>query len=108
MAKSKYKQIRGVISLIYILTGISSVVQALESLLALDLVGIFTSALGVLIFIAGICGFFSIKPSACHALGFTIMILSAASLAYAIIFNRIFDFTIANQFLLSWLFMLCV
>ena len=108
MAKSKYKQIRGVISLIYILTGVSSVIQALSSLLALDLVGIFTSALGVLMFVAGICGLFSVKPKALHLLGFAVMILSAASLVYAIIFNRVFDFAIANQFLLSWLFMLCV
>ena len=108
MAKSKYKQIRGVISLIYILTGVSSVVQAWESLLALDLVGVFASALGVLIFVAGICGFFSIKPAACHTLGWIIMFLSLASLVYAIVFRHSFDFTIANQFLLSWLFMLCV
>ena len=108
MAKSKYKQIRGVISLIYILTGVSSVVQAWNSLLALDLVGVFASAVGVLIFVAGICGFFSIKPRACHLLGFTIMILSLASLVYAVVFNRTFDFNIANQFLLSWLFMLCL
>ena len=61
MAKSKYKQIRSVISLIYILTGVSSVFQALESLLALDLIGIFASALGVLMFVAGICGLTSAK-----------------------------------------------
>lgn len=108
MAKSKYKQIRGVISLIYILTGVSAVVQAFESLLALDLIGIFASAIGVFMFIAGICGFFSIKPRTCHALGFTIMILSLASLVYSIITLKSFDFTIAHQFLLSWLFMLCV
>ena len=108
MAKSKYKQIRGVISLIYILTGVSSVVQAWNSLLALDLVGVFASALGVLIFAAGICGFFTIKPAACHTLGCVIMILSLASLFYAIVVGHTFDFTIANQFLLSWLFMLCV
>jgi hypothetical protein len=108
MAKSKYKQIRGVISLIYILTGVSSVVQAFDSLIALDHIGIFASALGVLIFVAGICGFFSIKPRACHTLGFIIMILSLASLVYAIVIEKSFNFNIANQFLLSWLFMLCV
>ena len=108
MAKSKYKQIRGVISLIYILTGVASVVQAWNSLLALDLVGVFASALGVLIFVAGICGFFSIKPAACHTLGVIIMVLSLASLVYAVVFKRTFDFNIANQFLLSWLFILCV
>ena len=108
MAKSKYKQIRGVISLIYILTGVSSVVQAWHSLLDLDLLGVFASALGVLIFVAGICGFFSIKPSACHTLGWIIMFLSLASLVYAIVMQKTFDFNIANQFLLSWLFMLCV
>lgn len=108
MAKSKYKQIRSVISLIYILTGVSSVFQALQSLLALNLVGIFASALGVLMFVAGICGFFSVKPKVLHLLGFAVMILSGASLVYAILISRSFDFTIANQFLLSWLFMLCV
>lgn len=108
MAKSKYKQIRGVISLIYILMGVSSVVQAFNALLEVDLVGIFASALGVLIFVAGICGFFSVDPSACHTLGFIIMILSLASLVYAIVFKKTFDFNIANQFLISWLFMLCV
>ena len=108
MAKSKYKQIRGVISLIYILTGVSSVVQAFDSLIALDPIGTFASALGVLIFVAGICGFFSIKPRACHTLGFVIMILSLASLVYAIVIEKSFNFNIANQFLLSWLFMLCV
>ncbi len=108
MAKSKYKQIRGVISLIYILTGVSSVVQVFESLLALDLMGIFASALGVLIFVAGICGLFSIKPRACHLLGLLIMIFSLASLVYAVVIEKSFNFTIANQFLLSWLFLLCV
>ena len=108
MAKSKYKQIRGVISLIYILTGVSSVVQAWHSLLDLDLLGVFASALGILIFVAGICGFFSIKPTACHTLGWISMFLSLASLVYAIVVGKTFDFTIANQFLLSWLFMLCV
>ena len=108
MAKSKYNQIRGVISLIYILMGVSSVVQAFNALLEVDLVGIFASALGVLIFVAGICGFFSVDPSACHTLGFIIMILSLASLVYAIVFKKTFDFNIANQFLISWLFMLCV
>lgn len=108
MAKSKYKQIRGCISLIYILTGVSSVVQAWKSLIALDLIGIFASALGVLIFVAGICGFFSVKPRACHTLGCIIMLLSLASLVYAIVMQKTFDFNIANQFLLSWLFMLCV
>ena len=108
MAKSKYKQIRNVISLIYILTGVSSVFQALESLLALDLVGIFASALGVLMFVAGICGLTSVNPKTLHILGISVMILSGTSLAYAIIIARTFDFNIANQFLLSWLFMLCV
>ena len=108
MAKSKYKQIRNVISLIYILTGVSSVFQALSSLLALDLIGIFASALGVLMFVAGICGLTSAKPKTLHWLGVAVMILSGASLAYAVFVNWTFDFTIANQFLLSWLFMLCV
>ena len=108
MAKSKYKQIRTVISLIYILMGVSSVFQAWDSLLAIDLLGIFASALGVLIFVAGICGFFSVKPAACHTLGCIIMVLSLASLVYAIVVSKTFDFNIANQFLLSWLFMLCI
>ena len=54
------------------------------------------------------CGFFSIKPTACHTLGCIIMLLSLASLVYAIVMQKTFDFNIANQFLLSWLFMLCV
>jgi predicted membrane channel-forming protein YqfA (hemolysin III family) len=108
MAKSKYKQIRTVISLIYILTGVSSVFQAFESLIKLDLIGIFASALGVLIFVAGFCGLFTIKPRVCHTLGVIIMVLSLASLIYAVVIERTFDFTIAHQFLLSWLFMLCV
>jgi hypothetical protein len=36
------------------------------------------------------------------------MFLSLASLVYAIVVGKTFEFTIANQFLLSWLFMLCV
>lgn len=108
MAKSKYKQIRTCISLIYILTGISSVFQAFNSLIALDLLGIFASVLGVLIFVAGICGLFSIKPRVCHTLGVVIMICSLLSLVYAVVVGKTFDFTIAHQFLLSWLFMLCV
>lgn len=108
MAKSKYKQIRGIISLIYILTGVSSVIQVFDSLLSLDLIGILASALGVLMFVAGIFGFFSVKPRVLHLLGFAVMLISAAALAYAVIVLRSFDFTVANQFLLSWLFMLCV
>ena len=49
-----------------------------------------------------------IKPTACHTLGWIIMFLSLASLVYAIVVGKTFEFTIANQFLLSWLFMLCV
>lgn len=108
MAKSKYKQIRTVISLIYILTGVSSVVQMWNSLLSLDLLGIFASALGVLMFVAGICGLFRVKPTALHWLGVAVMLLSLASLVYSVLVSHSFSFTIANQFLLSWLFMLCV
>ena len=67
-----------------------------------------TFVLGVLIFVAGICGLFSIKPRACHTLGCIIMLISLASLVYAVVMQKTFDFNIANQFLLSWLFMLCV
>ena len=108
MAVNKNTKIRCVISLIYIFTGISSVYQALNALLSIDLVGIFTSALGVLMFVAGICGLFSVKPKACNMLGFSIMLLSGASLAYVIVMTKTLDFNLANQFLLSWLFMLCV
>ena len=108
MAKSKYKQIRGVISLIYILTGVSSVVQMWNSLLALDLLGIFASALGVLMFVAGICGLFRVKPTALHWLGVAVMLIALGSLVYSILVAHTFNFNIANQFLLSWLFMLCV
>jgi hypothetical protein len=108
MAKSKYKQIRTVISLIYILTGVSSVFQAWNSLISLDLLGIFASALGVLMFVAGIFGLFSVKPKTLHWLGVVVMLLSLASLVYSVLVARSFSFNIANQFLLSWLFMLCV
>ncbi len=108
MAKSKYKQIKAVISLVYIFSGISAVLQTVKGVFEQNWDMLFPLLLGALVLVAGFFGLFSIKPKTCHAFGFVIMLLSTASLVYLIFFKHTFDFEVMNHFLLSWLFMLCV
>jgi hypothetical protein len=110
MAKKKSKSskadaIRVVVSLIYICMGVASVISALEALMRLDLVGILTSAVGVLMFVSGILCLAKLKTGVCRFFGILIFAVSAFNVVSALL-GGAFEFTAMTQVLLAWLFII--
>lgn len=104
---SKSDAVRIVVSLIYICMGVASVFAALEALVKLDLAGILTSAVGVLMFVSGILCLAKLKTGVCRAFGVIIFIVSTVSVVNSIL-GGMFDFTGLTQALLAWLFIICI
>lgn len=70
---------KALISIIFIALGVGSVVLAFRSLLALDIAGVMSCALGVLMFILGILGLCKASIKACRVMAIIVCVLSAAS-----------------------------
>ena len=97
---------RIIISIIFIAYGISSVFMAFDALLDLDLVGILSCTLGVLMFVTGIFGLVNAKIKVCRVLGVIICVLSALEFALALL-GGAFVVQSLVQALLAWLYFDC-
>ena len=106
MAAGRSNVTRILISIIFIVLGISSVFDAFEALLELDLGGILGSALGVLMFITGLFGLLKTKVKVCRVLGIFICVLSAVSFALALS-KGLFNVNTLIQALLAWIYYDC-
>ncbi len=106
MAKGRSKITRILISIIFIVLGISSVFDAFEALLELNFAGILGSALGVLMFITGIFGLLRTKVKVCRVLGIFICVFSAVVFALSLSHGRI-DVNSLIQALLAWIYYDC-
>lgn len=109
---SKIETTRIVISIIYILLGISSVLTAWDfivslALFSMPLFDIISVAVGVLMFFSGIMGLAKINPTVCHLCGVVIFVASAASVVLALA-GGTFSETGLVQALLAWLFIVCI
>lgn len=100
---NKNNVIRVVISIIYIALGIGSVFSALSALLALDLIGILTSAVGVIMFLAGLFGLLKVRTAICRTFGIIIFIAAGFTFVWSLIKGN-FQIMPLVQALLAWLF----
>lgn len=106
MAAGRTNITRVLISIIFIVLGINSVIDAFEALIALDLAGVLASALGVVMFITGIFGLLKTKLKVCRVLGIIICVLSSMIFALGLADGR-FDVNVLIQALLAWIYYDC-
>ncbi len=106
MSKKAANLTKILISLVFIAYGLDSVIRALELLLDLDIMGIMSCALGVLMFITGIAGLFKAKITVCRALAVIVCVLSAANFIVGIT-SLSFQTQMLVQALLAWVYFDC-
>ncbi len=106
MAASKNKVTRVLISIIFIAISVGAVIGAIQELLELDLGGVVSYALMILMFITGIFGMFDSKIKVCRVLGVIICVLSAVNFVVALAGGR-FDTMSLVQALLAWIYFDC-
>ena len=110
MAKKKMKSstknvLKILISIIYIVWGIYSPIQAFTAVLSLDISAIISAGVGVLTLLAGIFGLFGMEKDKCRIFGIIICIFSLVGVVTALPALNISSLITA---ILAWLFILCV
>ena len=106
MAKNKANLTKILISLVFIAYGIDSFIRALEYLLNLEIVGILSCAVGVLMFITGVMGLFKVKIQACRIMAVIVCVLSAATFITGLL-SLSFQTQLLVQALLAWIYFDC-
>lgn len=109
MKKSTKSLLRIVISIVYIVWGISSPLALLESILALNLSAILSAALGVLMLVAGVFGLLGIRRSRARVFGiviFVLAVLSAISVFSSFSLGALVQPLVSA--VLAWLFITCI
>ncbi len=107
MAKKKTANLTKIlISLVFIAFGLDSVIRAFELLLDLDIGGILSSALGLLMFVTGVVGLCKVKVQVCRVLAVIVCILSAASFIMGLL-SLSFATQMLVQALLAWVYFDC-
>ena len=96
---------RVLISLLYIIWGIAAPVSALKALIALNVSGILTAAVGVLMLAAGIFGLLGIKKAKVRLFGVIIFIAAVISVVVSLPAINLVSIITA---VLAWLFILAV
>ena len=106
MSKAANTLTRILISLVFIAYGLDSVIRTLELLLAFDIGGILSCAVGVLMFVTGLLGIFKARGIVCKVFAIIICILSAANFINALLVPT-FATQMLVQALLAWVFFDC-
>ena len=108
---SKIETSRIVISIIYILLGISSVLSAWDSIVSLDfsmpVYELISTIVGVLMFFSGIMGLAKVKGAVCHLCGVIIFVASATAVVISFMRGGYNEMSLV-QALLAWLFIVCI
>ena len=109
MASGKSNSCRVVISLIYIIIGVDSLVPSVKSALgaALDL-GILAASAGILMLLAGLFGILDVKRGVCRTMGIVIFAISAFMLVWSLIKGHGYQRDGLILAALSWLFIVCI
>ena len=109
MKKSTKNLLRIVISIVYIIWGITSPLTLLQSVLALNLSAILSAAVGVVTLLAGIFGLLGIKKARARIFGIVILVLAILSIVSAVA-----SFSLGAlvqpivSAILAWLFITCI
>ena len=105
MAKNK-NVTKILVSVIFIALGVDSVVRAFQILLDLDLAGILSCTLGLLMFVMGIFGILRNQIKVCRVLAVIVCILSTANFIVALA-GGAFQTQMLISALLAWIYFDC-
>ena len=105
MKKNTKNVLKVIISLIYIIWGIYSPIQAFEAVVALNVSAMISAGVGILTLLAGIFGLFGMKKDKCRVFGVIIFIFSLVGVITALPGLNISSMITA---VLAWLFIVCV
>ena len=110
MAKKKMKSstknvLKILISIIYIVWGIYSPIQAFGAVLTLNIGAMISAAVGILTLLAGIFGLFGMKKDKCRIFGIIICVFSIVGVVTAL---PTLNWSSIITAVLSWLFIICV
>ena len=110
MAKKKMKSstknvLKILISIIYIVWGIYSPIQAFGAVLSLNIGAIISAGVGILTLLAGIFGLFGMQKDKCRVFGIIICIFSLVGVVTALPGLNTSSLITA---ILAWLFIICV
>ncbi len=75
------KILRIIISILYIIWGITAPVTAISAIMSFNLPALISAGVGIIMLLAGILGLFGIKPGTRRVLGIIIFIGAAVSVA---------------------------
>ena len=100
------KVIHIIISIIYIVWGITAPLTAIKAILALDVGALLTATTGVIMLLAGIFGLFRIKPIKRRIFGIIIFVLALVSVITAIAAGNFLPIGAIVQALLAWLYII--
>lgn len=110
MAKKKMKSstknvLKIIISVIYIIWGIYSPIQAFGAVLTLNIGAMISAAVGILTLLAGIFGLFGMKKDKCRVFGIIICVFSLVGVVTAL---PTINWSSIITAILAWLFIICV
>lgn len=105
MKKSTRNVLKILISIIYIIWGIYSPIQAFGAVIALDIGAMISAAVGILTLLAGIFGLFGLKKEKCRIFGIIIFLFSLIGAVVALPSINVSSIITA---ILAWLFIICL
>ena len=109
MKRSTQSLLRLVISILYIVWGITAPLTLIKSILALNFSAILSAAVGLVMLAAGIYGLLGIKRSRARLFGTIILVLAVVSIVSIIAsgsFGGLFSPIISA--VLAWLYITCI
>ena len=105
MKKTTKNVFKIIISIIYIIWGIYSPIQAFNAVLALDVGAMISAGVGILTLLAGIFGLLGMKKIKCRIFGVVIFVASAIGVVAALPALNVTSIITA---VLAWLFIICL
>ena len=113
MAKKKLNKktknvLKVLISIIYIIWGIYSPIQAFTAVVSLNIGAIISASVGVLMLLAGIFGLFGMKKDKCRIFGIIICVFSLIGVVTSIPAFPNINVSSLITAILSWLFIVCL
>ncbi len=105
MKKTTKTVFKVIISIIYIIWGIYSPIQAFNAVLALDVGAMISAGVGILTLLAGIFGLLGMKKIKCRVFGIIIFVVSAVGVVVAL---PAVNFASIVTAVLAWLFIVCL
>lgn len=107
MKSATKKVFKIIISILYIIWGITAPLTAINAIISLNVGAILAATVGVLMLLAGIFGLIGIKSLKCRIFGIVIFVVAAVSVVTSIVSGNLEWRSIVSA-VLAWLFIVCV